>query len=443
VQVLGDASGNVLHFGERDCSVQRRHQKLIEESPSAAVDAGLRARLTDDAVRLCEAAAYRNAGTVEFLVGRQTQASERPYYFLEVNPRLQVEHPVTEAVAGVDFVELQLRVAAGERLGLAQDEVRLSGAAIELRVNAESPRRGFEPSPARVERLALPAGVRVDAGYAAGDIVPARFDSLFAKLIVPGNDRQDALSRARSALASLQVVGPATNAALLDRILAHEAFVSGAATIDWLDSTLAGLLDQAAPGPDVIAAAAVSLATFAAATPFDLPRWIGAGCTALWLWDGETIHATVVDVDADGHGTVTVNGLAIPTPPAGGARSPRAGDTRITVGANANQRVVEVLAMAGRFAFTLVPPPPLPRMGRSAAATGARLVVAPLAGTVAAIHIEVGGAVAPGDVLITLEAMKMEHRITADANATVAAVMAAEGAVVARGEPLIELVAPA
>ena len=431
VQVLGDAAGNVLHFGERDCSVQRRHQKLIEESPSPAVDAALRTRITADAVRLCEAASYRNAGTVEFLVTGVPASGEPPYYLLEVNPRLQVEHPVTEVVTGVDLVELQLRVAAGEPLDLAQFDIRFTGAAIELRINAESPLRGFEPSPGRVDHRALPPAVRIDPGYAAGDNVPAQFDSLFLKLIAHGTNRPDALRLAREALTALHIAGPATNATFLDRVLASRDFVAGEATIDWLDAHIEDLLSHSKPDPVTVAAAAGALAT-PGHQPFANARWIGAGGLTMWLWDGETTHPVIVDSDASGAGAATVDGSEVPLPPPGHIHS----------NLDREDGRVSIDSPPGRFTFTLVSPLPLPRSMRPTVAAGATVITAPLAGTIAAVHVQPGQSVAPGDPLVTLEAMKMEHRLTADAQATVAAVHATQGAVVARGDPLVELAPP-
>jgi acetyl-CoA carboxylase biotin carboxylase subunit len=204
IQVLSDGE-RVLHLGERDCSIQRRNQKLVEESPSPALDDDVRARMGDAAVRLCRETGYRSAGTVEFIVDAATQS----FYFIEVNARVQVEHPVTEMVTGVDIVKHQIAIAQGERLSLSQDDVRLHGHAIECRINAENPARDFRPSPGQVQKLRLPGGpgIRVDTHLFDGYTVPPFYDSLIAKLIAWGGDRSEALARMRRALSEMHVEG--------------------------------------------------------------------------------------------------------------------------------------------------------------------------------------------------------------------------------------------
>jgi acetyl-CoA carboxylase biotin carboxylase subunit len=224
VQILGLADGRVVALGERDCSVQRRNQKLVEESPSPAVSPELRLRMIEAAVRAGEAVGYRNAGTVECLL--DTESGD--FVFLEMNTRLQVEHPVTEMVYGVDLVEQQLRVAAGEDVTFEPDHLQPTGHAIELRVNAEDPKR-FLPGPGTVTAWEEPEGpgVRVDAGYAKGTTVTPHYDSLMAKLIVHGVDRDEALLRAREAVAAFRVEGPKCNLAFFAELLDHSEFVSG------------------------------------------------------------------------------------------------------------------------------------------------------------------------------------------------------------------------
>jgi acetyl-CoA carboxylase biotin carboxylase subunit len=224
VQLIADHHGGIVWLGERDCSVQRRHQKLVEESPAPSVDDALRAKLGDAAVRIARAAGYRNAGTVEFLVDAQGG-----FFFLEVNTRLQVEHPVTELVTGLDLVALQFAVAAGERLPFAQDELRRSGAAIELRVTAEDARGGFLPSSGRIEILRIPAGpgVRVDHALFEGMFVPTEYDPLLAKIIVWGKDRTQALARGRRAVRETIIAGIPTSLPFHAHILGDPAFGEG------------------------------------------------------------------------------------------------------------------------------------------------------------------------------------------------------------------------
>ncbi|MDA1000076.1 MAG: hypothetical protein O2807_06105, partial [bacterium] len=230
-QLLGDGKGGVLHLGERECSLQRRHQKVIEESPATGLAPEVRARLLEAACALFSKLEYRGAGTAEFLLDGAGN-----FYFLEINARLQVEHPVTEMVTGLDLVQLQLRIAAGERLPLAQADVRLRGHAAEARLYAEDPARDFLPQSGRVRSWLPPAGagVRVDAGIAAGCDVPPEYDPLLAKIICHGADRTEALGRLSGALADLKATGVRTNQDFLSAVLAHPAFRAGGIATDFI-----------------------------------------------------------------------------------------------------------------------------------------------------------------------------------------------------------------
>ena len=241
VQVLGDAHGNLVHLFERECSVQRRFQKIVEESPSPALDAATRARICETAAGIARKAGYRNAGTVEFIFG----AGE--FYFLEMNTRLQVEHPVTEMITGRDLVHEQLRVAAGEALGFAQADLATRGHAIECRVYAEDPARGYAPTTGPVLALRLPEGVRVDSGIVEGQQVTAAFDPMLAKVIVHGADRAEAIARADRALAGFVLLGCDTNLAFLRRLLRHPVFVAGDVHTGFLDAHPEVAADPALP----------------------------------------------------------------------------------------------------------------------------------------------------------------------------------------------------
>ena len=265
IQIFGDAHGNFVHLCERECSVQRRHQKVIEEAPSPFMTAELRRAMGDAAVRLAREAGYCNAGTVEFLVD-----DARNFYFLEVNTRLQVEHPVTEAVTGLDLVKLQLRVAAGEPLPFAQDDVALRGHAVECRVYAEDPDNSFFPSPGEILSWRIPQGpgIRFDDGVYAGWTVPGDYDPLLGKLIAWGGDRSEAMARMSRALQEFDAGGIRTNAGLFRAILADAEFSRGDLHTRWLDERLSSLQAQAsrpAPGGDTAAPSSASDAAVIAA----------------------------------------------------------------------------------------------------------------------------------------------------------------------------------
>ncbi len=235
VQVLADGFGRVIHLGERDCSVQRRHQKLIEEAPSPAVDADMRARMGAAAVALAKAVEYRSAGTIEFLVD-----AEGAFYFMEMNTRIQVEHPVTEMITGVDLVREQILIAAGESLDIAQEDIRFTGHAIECRINAENPARDFMPSPGTVHDFHAPGGlgVRVDSHLYTGYTVPPYYDSLLAKIIVHGRDRQEAVARMVRALEESVFEGVSTSIPFHLAVLAHPQFRAGKVTTSFLEEHL-------------------------------------------------------------------------------------------------------------------------------------------------------------------------------------------------------------
>ncbi len=235
VQVLADQHGNVVHLWERDCSVQRRHQKLIEESPSTSITPKTRAAMCDAARRLIEAAEYTNAATVEFIVDKDGN-----YYFIEVNARIQVEHPVSELVTGIDLIKWQIRVAAGEKLPWSQDEIPQRGAAIECRINAENPKRNFQPSPGKIQDLIAPGGfgVRFDSHAHSGYIVPPYYDSMIGKLIVHQNTRAEAIACMQRALAELRIEGVFTTIPLHQEILSHSAFVEGRIDTTFVERTL-------------------------------------------------------------------------------------------------------------------------------------------------------------------------------------------------------------
>lgn len=231
-QILADGQGHVVHLGERDCSIQRNHQKIIEESPSPALSPNLRKRMGEAAVKAARAAGYVNAGTIEFLLDKDGH-----FYFMEMNTRIQVEHPVTEFVTGLDLVKEQIRIAAGMPLSYTQEEVRLQGHAIECRINAENPQENFRPSPGTITDLYLPGGkgIRIDSAIYSGCVIPPYYDSMAAKLIVWAENRREAIAKMRSALGEVIIQGVDTNVDYLYEILHHPVFVKGKADVDFIE----------------------------------------------------------------------------------------------------------------------------------------------------------------------------------------------------------------
>ena len=236
VQILGDHFGNVIHLGERDCSLQRRHQKIIEEAPAYALTAGVRAKICKAAATLARSIGYRNAGTIEFIYDNETQE----FFFLEMNTRIQVEHPVTEMITGVDLVAQQLLIAACQPLSLEQSDITFTGHAIECRINAESPQHGFRPCPSRITNWQAPngAGVRIDSHCFSGYFVPPYYDSLLAKLIVHGANRADAITKTRHALASFHVAGIDTGIPFLQTVIDDQDYQRGQVNTRWLEQKL-------------------------------------------------------------------------------------------------------------------------------------------------------------------------------------------------------------
>lgn len=430
VQVIADAHGNVIHLGERDCSVQRRHQKLIEETPSPVVDDRVRTRLTGYALTLARAIGYANAGTFEFLVQTVPPGSHRiaepNMYFLEVNPRLQVEHPVTETVTGLDLVELQLRVAAGELLPLRQEDVRFQGHAFEFRVNAENPWDSFKPASGRLDAFPGNGAERVDSGFEAGDTVPPQYDSLLMKQISHGETREAALDAALAALEAGSPAGIHSNVGLLRAIAVSEAFAAGDCTVDWLEPALDTLLSSARkPETDWVASAALAALKDSA----NSPSWIGAGRLAVWLTDGAETRCVEVTRRSSG-GTAWLNGETY------AFRQPKQVPTdssAVVLGRNGTEMVVSI-----RRDITRSAPPPLPRKAATSHG-GATVVTAPLAGTIAAVSVAAGDSVVEGQLLLVLEAMKMEHRIAAPVAGRVKAFAVQARDVVREGDLLVEL----
>lgn len=434
VQVLADAQGNVLHLGERDCSVQRRHQKVIEEAPSPAVDPGLRAAMGAAAVQAARACGYVGAGTVEFLL------EDGAFHFLEMNTRLQVEHPVTEAVTGIDLVEWQIRVARGEALPWRQEEIAFAGHAIEARLYAEDPAQGFLPQAGRLVRWRPALGVRVDHGLAEGQAIGADYDPMLAKLIAHGPDRDTARRRLIRALEETEVLGLRTNKAFLINLLRHDGFAAGAATTAFLARDFAGdpSLAPASPGPDLLALAAfLFTARRGGASDPSHPRfgWCNGPrpVVPFKIAEGEVVHAVAVAFHRRAGGLVLEQESgALEDVVLDGAecRYQRAGLME-------RVRFVfdgETLHLEGHALRDVTHAP-----ARAADTRGEAVLRAPMAGTVVQVAVTQGEAVAKGQVLAVLEAMKMEHPLRAGVSGRVGALSVAAGAQVKARQIVLEI----
>jgi 3-methylcrotonyl-CoA carboxylase alpha subunit len=433
VQVLADSHGSVIHLGERDCTLQRRHQKVIEEAPAAFLQAETRAALGAAAVRLVREASYTNAATVEFLV-----APDGSWYLIEVNTRLQVEHPVTELVTGLDLVEWQLRIARGERLAMGQEQVQIRGHAVELRICAEDPDQGLRPTSGTIRNVALPPDMRVDHALADGMVVGAHFDSLLAKLIVHGRDRSAALRRARAALACTRIDGVATNMRLLDRVLADQEFVDGGIDTNWLEGALSTLVQQPAPGTeDLVVGAIARLLTrpvdgrdpwLSSREPWrlNLPAeetvsFVAGDVRVRHLHDGFDVEAAGSTLRLRAAWTSTPDLLAVEIDGHRRHRLVRVDSAGVTL-----------LDRQIHLAMSHV-------ADRQTEQDGGPVLRAPLPGKIIAVPARLGDQVVKGDVLVILEAMKMEHRLSASIGGRVTALMVAQGDRVLAGDVLAEL----
>ena len=424
VQVLADAHGSVLHLGERECSLQRRHQKVIEEAPSPVVGPELRERLGHAAVELARSCGYTNAGTVEFIAAADDVSR---FFFLEMNARLQVEHPVTEAITGLDLVELQLRVAAGEALPLRQDELELRGHSIEARIYAEDPRAGFLPSSGRIVVWRPPAAVRVDSGVEEGTEVTSHYDPLLAKLIVSAPEREAALARLAAALREFTVAGPATNVAYL-RALAENADVRAGRLDTGLLERLGGELGSE-PDPALPALALVALIGEPASDdPWDArDGWRPGGR----VWARARLSGPVGDAQAavrpDGAGWFDADGV----------RAKLEGE-RLRVEANGIAR--ELAVHRDGAAVWLVDDGVASRWALAGDAAERRALPgsleAPMPGTVLDVRTAAGAQVEEGDVLLVLESMKMELAIASPFDGVVGDVAVRAGDRVTRGQEL-------
>lgn len=417
IQIFADAHGDAIHLFERDCSVQRRHQKVIEEAPSPAVGPELRAKMGAAAVAAAEAIGYVGAGTVECLL-----APSGDFYFLEMNTRLQVEHPVTEAITGLDLVALQLAVAAGDPLPLRQADVTLSGHAIEARLYAEDPAADFAPRTGRIARWRPPEAARVDAGVQAGGEITPHYDPMIAKIITHGPTRAVARRRMLRALEATTLHGVVTNQRLLHQIVAHPVFAAGEADTGFIPTHLPASARALPPAPAEIEALAVArLYGGDGAWSSAAPRW----CPAPLEVDGEIRSHRLMRLSGPARCAVLLHGAAAPVEIRVEAE---AGDLRYGVGGLWRRaRFTEIggalhlSADATTWIFSR------PQRGAAEDEAGEGQITAPMAGAIVEIRAEAGQRVARGDLLVIQEAMKMQHELLSPVDGVVAGVHAAPG----------------
>ena len=454
IQVFGDTHGEVIHLGERDCSVQRRHQKVLEESPAPGLTAELRAQMGAAAVAAAKAVNYVGAGTVEFIVEQTAydQPEAMSFYFMEMNTRLQVEHPVTEAVTGLDLVEWQLRVAAGQALPLRQDEIRWQGHAIEARICAENPEQQFLPATGHLRRLVAPtdtgfevAPVRWDAGVREGDSITPFYDSMVAKLIVHGDNRAQALARLDAALAATRIVGVQTNVQFLRRVLMTESFDLARLDTALIEREREALFGQVGLPAGVCVAAAVAHHLDQATAAQDADPFSHADHWAMFgevkrhfnvRWQDEA-HTAVLTVAHGGAMQLQWGdqAQAFAVRRVAGGLEVRLGSWHGVVQVERDGDVHHVFAREGAGVLTLVDPL---TAADDDEGSGGHLT-APMPGKVLSVAVQAGDQVSKGQVLAVLEAMKMEHSITAPRDGTVGEVMVSAGDQVAEGVELLAL----
>ncbi|MCZ8092605.1 MAG: acetyl/propionyl/methylcrotonyl-CoA carboxylase subunit alpha [Acidovorax sp.] len=462
IQVFGDTHGDVVYLFERDCSVQRRHQKVLEEAPAPGMTPELRARMGEAAVAAAKAVNYVGAGTVEFIVeqpGGYEKPEDMTFFFMEMNTRLQVEHPVTEAITGLDLVEWQLRVASGEPLPLKQEDLRITGHAIEARICAENPDNNFLPATGALNVYALPECVtferglvRVDSGVRQGDAISPFYDSMVAKLIVHGDTREQALARLDDALAQTHIVGLATNVQFLRRVARTEAFASAKLDTALIPREQAVLFHQEPVGLPLAAAAAVAQTLLnerasEGVDPFSRRdgfhthgvvqrrfefEFGGEHAKALLTYErGGSLHLAVGEGDAAMAGP-----LVFGATPQGAIELQFAGQ-RTRAAVYAQGEVDHVFTPLGATQITAID---LLAHAGEAAAEGGRLT-APMPGKVVSFAVKAGDAVTKGQPLAVMEAMKMEHTIAAPADGVVQELLYAPGDQVTEGAELLKLVA--
>ena len=431
VQVFGDGH-RAVHLFERDCSIQRRHQKVIEEAPAPGMKEEMRAAMGQAAVRAAETVGYEGAGTVEFIVDASEGLHPDRFWFMEMNTRLQVEHPVTEAITGVDLVEWQIRVAAGEGLPMEQSQLRIKGHAFEARLYAEDVPKGFLPATGKLTHLTFPEGVRADSGVRAGDEISPYYDPMIAKLITHGGTRSGALRRLASALDKTEVAGVVTNIAFLGALARHRGFADGEVDTGLIARDLDDLVKTDPPRKEDIAVAALAaLGLFDREEPeTGFVLWLPMERMIRLRRGDETLDIRVQLISVDAH-NVIIEGNNIPVRRRGGRWS--IAEQTIPKTAVSGD-IVTVFAKSG-FDFKIVDP-----LDQDMSLAGdASLVEAPMPGAIKQLLVRAGQAVQEGDRLVVLEAMKMEHALLAGRDGVVAELLVSEGSQVDAKAALIRL----
>ncbi|MBY0301827.1 MULTISPECIES: acetyl-CoA carboxylase biotin carboxylase subunit [Sphingomonas] len=453
IQVLGDQHGNIVYLNERECSVQRRHQKVVEEAPSPFVTPKMRKAMGEQAVALARAVGYYSAGTVELIVSGADKTGES-FYFLEMNTRLQVEHPVTEEITGLDLVEQMIRVAAGEKLAFAQKDVKINGWAVENRVYAEDPYRGFLPSIGRLVRYQPPLagdGVRVDDGVAEGGEVSMFYDPMIAKLVTHGATREEAIDKQVAALDAFEIVGPGTNLDFLSALMQHPRFRSGNITTGFIAEEYPEGF-HGAPASDEVLRTLAGVAAFAATAEADRARRVDGQLggrlrpPADWVVRiGKTDHAATISTDG-----LTVDGADLPvaieyTPgdrlivvepldeEAGTPLTVKLTRTRTGFTLNARGASHKVRVLPARIA------PYAQHLIEKVAPDLSKFLIAPMPGLLVRLDVAPGDKVEAGQPLAVVEAMKMENILRAEKTATVKSVSAAAGDSLAVDQVILEL----
>ncbi|WP_341211325.1 acetyl/propionyl/methylcrotonyl-CoA carboxylase subunit alpha [uncultured Limimaricola sp.] len=447
IQVFADSHGNVVHLFERDCSLQRRHQKVIEEAPAPGMPEHVRAAMGAAAVEAARAIGYVGAGTIEFIADGSEGLREDGFWFMEMNTRLQVEHPVTEAITGLDLVEWQIRVARGETLPLRQEELRIDGHAVEARLYAEDAERGFLPATGRLERLRFPeaarferGALRVDAGVVEGDAITPHYDPMIAKVIAHGATRAEALSRLVTALEATQVGGTVTNLGFLSRLLRHEGFAAGEVDTGLIGRNLEALTARTEMPEHVPVLAALTAAGLDHAPEGDGPwdtlrgfrHWGPSEVHVVLEHEGEALEVALL---REGPGSWHREGTEITVSRDTRGLAVTVAGRRFRAEAARHGQHVTVWDAGRAYSFSI----PDPLAAADAAGAGGDAIAAPMPGLVKRMRAESGQRVVKGQPLAILEAMKMEHTLTAPRDGVVAEVLASEGSQVSDGDLLLTL----